>query len=262
MPNSGYLIIQIFRVVKSFRSANNLLLALILLVFAGLACSKFVIPRDVNLFEGDNAQQAVAKIKAKIGADKVKIISAEIRKNEMKIQIQVPDNPKNIDEYTFEKGSVSGPKPVEVFSLGNLEMTADKYHPTDLDEINFAAIPEIVKEAMTRANIEGAEVELISMDAQNAEMTNPQLKEQKKGDAEQLKAQIKEKEKECFNSPKFPEKCLDELFQLNKKERELTLNSSRIKDWDLAWRIFVRGPRERKDFWANKQGKILENPFR
>lgn len=250
-----------FRPVKSFQPVNTLFLALLPLIFAGLACSKFVIPKDVNLFEGDNAQQAVAKIKAKIGAEKVKVITAEIRQNEMKIQIQAPDNPKNIDEYTFEKGSVSGPKPVEVFSLGNLEMTADKYHPTDLDEINFAAIPETIKQAIIRADTEGAEVELISMDAQNAEMTDPQLKQQKKSKAEELGAKLKEKEKECFNSQKVPAKCLEELLQIKKSEIELNLTGEGIKEWDLAWRIFIRGTRARKDFWADKQGKILENPF-
>ena len=250
-----------FRPVKKFQSANTLFLALLPLIFVGLACNKFVIPQDVNLFQGDNAQQAVAKIKAKIGAEKVKVINAEIRQNKMKIQIQAPDNPKHIDEYTFEKGSVSGPKPVEVFSLGNLEMTADRYHPTDLDEINFAAIPETIKQAIIRADTEGAEVELISMDAQNAEMTNPQLKQQKKSEEEELKTKLTAKEKECFSSQKFPAECLNELLQLKKREIDLKLPMDGIKEWDLAWRIFIRGTRARKDFWADKQGKILENPF-
>ncbi len=246
---------SLFRAVKSFQSANNLLIALLPLIFVGLACSKFIIPQNVNLFEGNNTQEAVAKIKQKIGADKVKVINAEIRQNEM-------NNPKNIDEYTFEKGSVSGPKPVEAMSFGNLEMTADKYHTTDLDAINFAAIPETIRQAIARAASEGAEVELISMDHQNAEMTNPQLKEQRKSEYEKIKVQVKEKEKECFNSPKFPQNCLNEATELRKKEQDLRFsNIGNIKEWDLAWRIFIRGTRARKDFWADKQGKILDNPF-
>jgi hypothetical protein len=33
------------------------------------------------------------------------------------------------------------------------------------------------------------------------------------------------------------------------------------RQWDLAWRIFVEGPRGRKDFYADKQGNIVENPY-
>lgn len=249
------------RLLRNSKSANSFLVALLPVIFVGIACDRLVIPGNVDLFEGDNAKQAVAKIKTKIGAEKVKVIRAEIRQNVMKIQIQAPDNPKNIDEYTFERGSVSGPKPVEILSLGKLEMTGDKYHPTDLDEIDFGAIPGTIIQAIALANTEGAEVELISMDLQKAEMTNPQLKQQRKSEAAELTKKIEQKEKECFSSKSFPEKCLNDLLQLKNRERELSSNTGKVKDWDLAWRIFIRGTRARKDFWADKKGKIIENPF-
>lgn len=67
-----------FLAIKSFQPANNLLIALLPLVFISLACSRFLNPQNVNLFESNNASEAAAKIKQKIGADKVKMIVWEI----------------------------------------------------------------------------------------------------------------------------------------------------------------------------------------
>ncbi len=246
--------------LRNSKSVNSFLIALLPLIFVGISCSKFIFPGEFNLFEGDNAKRAVAKIKAKIGAEKVNVIRAEVRKHEIKIEIQAPGNPKNIDEYKFENGSVSGPKPVEVLTIGNVELTADKQHTTDLDEIDFAAIPETIKQAIALANTEGAEVKLISMDQKDAEMTNPQLKERNKNESEELEKQIKEKGNECFTSQKFPEKCFSELLELQKRQRDLSFTFGNAKELDLAWRIFVQGTRAQKDFWSDKKGKIIENP--
>ncbi len=241
------------------KNVITLFLVPALLLSGSLACSRFAL-RDVNLFEGNNAADAAAQIRTKIGVDSVKVISAEVRKNQMKITIQAPNNPKNMDEYTFEKGYASGPKPVEVFSIGNLDMTADKYHLTDMSEINFAAISNTVVEAIALSKLDGAEVDVITMDQQKAEMTNPSIKEDKKRDDEDLKKQIKAKQDECFGQSKFPAQCIEELMRLQKRQVDATMGKGQVK-WDLAWRIFIQSPRGRKDFWADKQGKLIENPY-
>jgi hypothetical protein len=33
------------------------------------------------------------------------------------------------------------------------------------------------------------------------------------------------------------------------------------RQWDLEWRIFIEGPRGRKDYYADKQGNLIENPY-
>jgi hypothetical protein len=228
------------------------------LLFAVLGCKQLASVGEVNLFQGDNAAKAAAAIKSKVGADQVKVISAEVRKDSMKITIQSPENPKNLDEYTYEKGRANGPKPVQAMSFGKLEMTADKYHVTDLTDVNFAAIPDTVQKAIARSGLENGRVDLISMENAYAETVNPGLKEEKKRKAEDLKKQITDKLSECIKSASS--KCTDELHQLQKQQMNSMMGGGE-RQWDLAWRIFVEGPRGRKDFYADKQGKLVENPY-
>jgi hypothetical protein len=243
---------------KTMRNLSTLCAAFIVLLAAVLGCKQLANVGSTNLFQGDNAAKAAAAIKTKVGTDHVKVISAEVRKDSMKITIQAPDNPKNLDEYTFEKGGAAGPKPVQAMSLGNLEMTADKYHVTDLSDINFAAIPDTVQKAIARSELENSKVDLISMENAYAETVNPSLKAEKKRKAEDLKKQIQEKMTECIKSA--ASKCTDELQQLQKQQMTSMMGGGE-RQWDLAWRIFVEGPRGRKDFYADKQGNIVENPY-
>src|SRR3989440_4017512 len=116
--------------------------AMLVVLIAVLGCSRFSTLGNVDLYQGDNAAKAAAAIKEKIGASKIGVIMAEVRKDSMKITIQAPDNPKNMDEYTFEKGRASGPKPVQAMSFGKHAMTAERHHLTYCSGINFAHIPK------------------------------------------------------------------------------------------------------------------------
>ncbi len=149
-------------------------LAIVLLFTAILGCGKLGLPGNVDLFEGDNAAKAAAAIKEKAGTDKVNVISAEVRPNVMKVTIQSPANPKEQDEYTYERGSASGPKPVKIPSV-----FADfPTRTTEIGEINFAAIPATIKRAIEAAKADGAKVELISMDQQPNPRIIPSTKEE------------------------------------------------------------------------------------
>ena len=232
--------------------------AMLVVLIAVLGCSRFSTLGNVDLYQVDNAVKAAAAIKDKIGASKIGVIMVEVRKDSMKITIQAPDNPKNMDEYTFEKGRASGPKPVQAMSFGNLEMTADKYHLTDFSEINFAAIPETVKKAIARSGLENGRVDLISMDQEYAETTHPDMKAEKKRKADDLQKQIGEKMNSCFKTSDSS-KCVSELNQLQKQQADMRMGKGE-RQWDLAWRLFVEGPRGRKDFYADKQGNLIDNP--
>ena len=130
-----------------------------------------LIPGNVNLFEGDNAAKAAAAIKSKSGMDTLNVISAEVRPNEMKITVQSPKNPKEQDEYTYERGSVSGPEPVMIHNV----FANVVHNTTEIGEINFSAIPATIKRAVELADAEGAKVTLISMDNQHARTAKPEL---------------------------------------------------------------------------------------
>ncbi len=64
------------------------IIALALLLIAGLGCSKLSIPGRVNLLEGDGAVKAVAAVKDKVGAATVNVIRISIRSEEMEVTIQ------------------------------------------------------------------------------------------------------------------------------------------------------------------------------
>jgi hypothetical protein len=147
-------------------------MAVLPLLIAGLGCGG-LIPGNVDLFEGDNAAKAAAAIKSTAGMDNLNVIRAEVRPDVMKITVQSPKNPKEQDEYTYERGSVTGPEPVRIDNIfANVVPST-----TEIDEIDFAAIPATIKRAVELADAEGAKVTLISMDSQYAYVAKPELKD-------------------------------------------------------------------------------------
>src|ERR1700752_5210854 len=89
--------------------------ALVLIV---LGC-KSLPGAKMNMFESSNAADGAKKVKDKLGVDDVKVSRIEIHDDRMSIVVQDPTKPKNFDEYTSEKGSLSGPKPVPAMTFGN-----------------------------------------------------------------------------------------------------------------------------------------------
>jgi hypothetical protein len=164
---------------KRIRLHAGSVAAVAVLLSVGLGCSRFVIPGSSNLFEGDGAATAASAIKAHAGTEKVNVVRVEVRPDKMTVTVQSPKNPKEQDEYTYERGSASGPKPVMIHNV-----FAD-YIPstTEIGEINFAAIPATIKRALEVAEAEGGKVTLISMDNQRASTASPELKGQKEGEA-------------------------------------------------------------------------------
>ena len=238
------------------------IIALAFLLIAGLGCSKLSIPGRVNLLEGDGAVKAAAAVKEKIGASTVNVIRISIRPDEMEVTIQSPKNPKEIDKYTYKNGAVTGPEPVQVFSFGDKEMTADKYQTTPIDEIGFANIPATVQRAIELSKLENGKVDLVSMDLQGVDQGSPNLKEERLKELEKLDEDLKEKQKACFKAGPEVAKCLLDLFPLDQKLKDLrsgdTIGKTKLV---LTWRLFVEGPRGRKDFWADKSGKLNEKSF-
>jgi len=132
------------------------------LFFTSLGCSMLQTMARTNLHEGDHAAQAAKKIKDKIGGE-VRVIRAEVRPDRMEVTVRSNKNPKDIDKYEFKNGSVSGPEPVQVLTLGSLEMTGERYQTVEIDEIGWGAIPGTVARAKELSKLENAEIGLVSM---------------------------------------------------------------------------------------------------
>lgn len=125
-----------------------------LLIFVGLGCKLTgLLPGKGDFFKGDSAQKAAAAVKEKIGKP-FNITEVFIDDDEFRVHAQDPNNPKNLDEYKYIAGFVTGPNPVKLNGMNeNLEKSSFPF-----DEINFAAIPEFARQAIEQAGIEGGEI--------------------------------------------------------------------------------------------------------
>lgn len=234
--------------------------AFLALFFSSLGCNMLQKIANVNLFEGDNAVKAAQKIKDKIGTEKVQVIRVNIEKNEMEITVQSAKNPKDIDKYIYKNGTVTGPEPVQVISMGNLSMTGDKYETTELGEIGFAAIPDTVAKAISLSKLENAQVSSISMDNNYPETADPSLKADREKQVEDLQKRINDRRQECTKNVSTLGDCLREVSEMQKELMDMRMGRTKRK-LVLTWRLFIESPRGRKDFWADKNGKLNETSF-
>jgi len=223
----------------SARHLGSASAVLCLLVLVGAACKLSSLTRGkMNMFEGANAQDGAAKLKAKLGVDAVKVSRMEIHEDRLSIVVQDPAKPKNFDEYTYEKGELKGPKPVEALVFGNQEFTADKSRLFDLSEINLASVPEVCRKVVERAKVDEGKCENISIDWESARWTRT------KEENDKTLADAREE-----FTRKAREGKLDGMDQVRKT----------LGDLVVTWRIWIRGPRATKYFWADAKGNLSDH---
>jgi hypothetical protein len=224
---------------KALRGSASIgILAVLLLIL--LACKLSSLPgAKMNMFESTNAADGAAKIKAKIGVDNVKVSRMEIHEDKLEIVVQDPNKPKNFDKYTFERGAVKGPEPVEALVLGNQEFTADKSRLFDLSEVNLGAVPDTCQKAAARAQIEQGKCEIISVDWESASNTRSQAENEKRKAAEAAERE------QAFKTGKFP----DPIAKMR----------NQFSDLAVTWRIWIKGPRATKYFWADPKGNLSDH---
>lgn len=203
-----------------------------------LGCKSLSIPgAKMNMFEKTNAQDGAAKIKAKLGTGNVKVSRIEIHEDRMSIVVQDPAKPKNFDEYTYERGAISGPKPVPAMTLGNRELTADKSRLFDLSEVNLGLVPEVCRKAAEKAQIEDGKCETISVDWESASWTRS------KEENDQIAANKRSEMQKQMRAGKY-----DAMKSIRES----------VGDLAVTWRVWIRGPRATKDFWVDPKGTVWD----
>src|SRR5687767_11255344 len=135
------------------KGSGLIALAIVLLVVLGCGGLKNILPKKGQYFDGDAAQTAAKAIKDEIGKP-FKVTEIFIDDDEFRVQAQDPNNPKNVDEYKYVAGFVTGPTPVQ---LGGMVDNAEK-SSFPFDEIDFEAVPKFCKDALDRADIEGGKI--------------------------------------------------------------------------------------------------------
>lgn len=228
--------------VLSTEKPARLIGTLCLLALVAIGCKLSSLPgAKMNMFEGTNAQDGATKIKQKLGVEDLKIKYISIHEDRLEITIQDPAKPKNFDEYTYSKGVLSGPKPVEALVLGDQEFTADKSRLFSLSEMDLGLVPEVCRKASERAQVEDGKPELISIDWGNVSLT------QTKAEKEQKRAE----ERENFQRQMRSGKIDDPMKRL----------VTRLDNLVVTWRVWIKGPRATKDYWFDANGKLSEEPY-
>ena len=105
-----------------------------------------------NFFTGNGAFVAAESVKSKIGKP-FRVRTIEITEDKFKMTVESPDNPRNVDEYTYIGIKAAGPNPLP-FSPYDAKET-DRM---PIDEIDFTVVPQIVENALEKAQIEGGKV--------------------------------------------------------------------------------------------------------
>ncbi|HEY0050745.1 MAG TPA: hypothetical protein VGB68_15735 [Pyrinomonadaceae bacterium] len=106
-----------------------------------------------DFFESDALSEFEPKLSEKIGGE-VKVLDLNVYENYLKIQVQDPKKPENVDGYDYKDGVIAAPVPVRLYGGGNLEQNLFK-----LKEVNLARIPELIDEAREKSqDLEGAKV--------------------------------------------------------------------------------------------------------
>jgi hypothetical protein len=147
-----------------FRKAASALLLATMVLLTG--CGGDV--KQVNLFEGTAAQDAMTELSKKIGHP-AKALDVDITPLSLIVRVQDPAQPSHIDEYGFEhiyyhefndyihSVHIYGPKPVQL-NLINNNLEENLF---DLSEVNMAGVAETSKSAVNRTALEGGAVATI-----------------------------------------------------------------------------------------------------
>ena len=203
-----------------------------------MACKLSSLPgQKMNMFEGTNARDGAAKIKAKLAVDAVKVSHIEIREDQLEVVVQDPRKPKNFDKYTYAAGIVTGPEPVQTMVIGNQELSADKMPLFNLDETNLGAVAEVCRKVTERAHVDGGKPDLISIDWEAASATRSKEENDKRWDDEN-------------------EEFLRQVRQ--GKADPMARERKRASDLAVTWRVYIRGARMTKDFWVDLKGNVWD----
>ncbi|CAN5344106.1 hypothetical protein BH10ACI1_BH10ACI1_09660 [soil metagenome] len=141
---------------------RNLIIILCVFFSTALGCRTVLRQFQSDFLSGNSAQTAAQAVKSKIGSS-FKVQEVEITANEFKMKVEDPNNPQNIDEYTYLGFFVSDPQPVQRDAMTK---SRDKL---PFDQIDFTLIPQIVQKALDKTQIEGGKVKRMTLQAHDGQ---------------------------------------------------------------------------------------------
>lgn len=117
-------------------------------------------PPVVSYYEGTHAVEAIQQIRAKVG-EPFRALKIRIDEDSVMVQAQDPKKRENVDEYRILRGELKPAAPVRLLGRSDQEtLEANLFDPTDVD---FTKIPDLVREANEKIELEGREIGGISI---------------------------------------------------------------------------------------------------
>jgi hypothetical protein len=117
-------------------------------------------PPALSYYEGTHAAEGIQQIRAKVG-EPFRVLKISIDDDSIMLQAQDPKKPENVDEYWLTRGVLKPSTPVRLFGQTDQEtLEANLFDPADVD---FTKIPDLVREADTKIQLEGREMSGISI---------------------------------------------------------------------------------------------------
>jgi len=118
-------------------------------------------PPALSYYEGTHAAEGIQQIRARVG-EPFRVLKIRIDDDSIMLQAQDPKKPENVDEYRLSRGQLKPSIPVRLFGQTNQEtLEANLFDPADVD---FTKIPDLVREADAKIQLEGREMSGISID--------------------------------------------------------------------------------------------------
>jgi hypothetical protein len=118
-------------------------------------------PPAISYYEGTHALDAIQQIRAKVG-EPFRVLKIRIDDDSIMVQAQDPKKHENVDEYRISRAELKPAIPVRLFGESDQEaLEANLFDPADVD---FTKIPELVREANEKVQLEGRELSSISID--------------------------------------------------------------------------------------------------
>ncbi len=115
----------------------------------------------VNYYEGTQAADAIQQIRAKVG-EPFRVLKVRVDEDTVWLQAQDPKKPENVDEYRLVRGELRAPTPVRLIGHSDQEtLEANLFDPADVD---WTKIPDLIREANEKVQLEGRELSGISID--------------------------------------------------------------------------------------------------
>lgn len=140
-----------------YRRAFSLVLVLFLSALPGCrqlagALSRPASVGAADLFETDLIARTARDVESRVGAP-LRVLDLQAENGSLRLQVQDPAKPENVDQYELRDGRLAGPLPVQLLGPGDLEASL-----FPLAAVDLAGIPGFARAALTKLAIPDAKV--------------------------------------------------------------------------------------------------------